>query len=260
MKDVPTIIADNTILPCILPRETTNDVFISNKYNKLTDVPDYSTIGSASLRRKSQLLQINPTWKVINFRGNVQTRLKKLAKGDCDGTLLALAGLKRLNMHDLIKKSEIISQNQILPAVAQGAIGIQCRINDQSMINILKSMNDPITHACTHAERSFLYALDGNCRTPIACQMKIVNSNSMTKENKSSNASSKLIFNGLVAKPNGQDMIKIALQIPLSSTSTFNNAELLETAGKLGYQIGSFVKEQVIGTAKYEEYKDSFIE
>ena len=258
MKDVPTIIAENTVLPCILPRETTNDVFISNKYKKLSDVPDYATIGSASLRRKSQLLQINPTWKVINFRGNVQTRLKKLANGDCDGTLLALAGLKRLNMHDLIKKSEIISQNQILPAVAQGSIGIQCRANDKHIIELLDTMNDPITHACTHAERSFLYALDGNCRTPIACQVKV---------SQNSNNSNKLILNGLIAKPNGKDMIKIALQVPLSVDNLSNNKKvkdwkqlLLDETGLLGYQIGTFIKEQVIGIEKYEEYKDSFLE
>ncbi len=174
MKDVPTWLPDGTILPCYLSREETNDVLISNKYKSLSELPDNSIIGSASLRRQAQLMTFNPSFKVINFRGNVQTRLKKLANGEVDATLLALAGLKRLNMNDLIDSSTILNWNEMLPAVSQGAIGIQCRDGDDRVLAYLKKLNHEPTKIAVDCERAFLESLDGNCRTPIAGQAKII--------------------------------------------------------------------------------------
>mmetsp|Transcript_16560 Transcript_16560/g.28978 ORF Transcript_16560/g.28978 Transcript_16560/m.28978 type:complete len:374 (+) Transcript_16560:141-1262(+) len=192
MKDVPTWLPEGIELFCMLPREDTRDVFISNKAKRLEDLPNGSVIGSASLRRKSQLLSMNPTWKVVNFRGNVQTRLRKLGEGQVDATMLALAGLNRMNMTQ--HATQIIDWDTMLPAVAQGAIGITLRSNDQKMKELLAPLNHKDTLTCASCERSFLAALDGSCRTPIAGQAKIENG--------------VLKFRGLVARPDGTEIHK----------------------------------------------------
>ena len=190
MKDVPTWLPDGTILPCNLIREETNDVFISKKYKSVKSLPNGSVIGSASLRRQAQLLAVNPTLKVVNFRGNVQTRLKKIENDVVDATLLALAGLKRLGMSDVIANAQIIGWDEMLPAVAQGAIGIQCRSDDTLMLKYLAGLNHVDTKTAVDCERAFLAELDGNCRTPIAGQAKIIDG--------------KLHFRGLISKPDGK--------------------------------------------------------
>lgn len=188
MKDVPTWLPEGIELPCMLPREDTRDVFISNKANSIEELPDGSVIGSASLRRQSQILAKNPTLKVVNFRGNVQTRLRKLSEGVVDATLLALAGLSRMDMTEHI--TAVIEQDEMLPAVAQGAIGISCRTGDKAMLDFLAPLNHPLTKTCVDCERAFLAKLDGSCRTPIAGQASISDDNV-------------LHFRGLVAKPDG---------------------------------------------------------
>lgn len=187
MKDVPTWLPDGIDLPCMLPREDTRDVFISNKAKCIEDLPDGAVVGSASLRRQSQILAKHPKLKVVNFRGNVQTRLRKLSEGVVDATLLALAGLSRMDMVD--KATSILETEDMLPAVAQGAIGITCRTGDSSMMRFLEKLNHKETKTCVDCERAFLAKLDGSCRTPIAGQAKIVDG--------------VLKFRGLVAKPNG---------------------------------------------------------
>lgn len=195
MKDVPTWIVEGTVLPCNLPREETNDVFISRKYKSIEELPDGALIGSASLRRQAQLMAINPTLKVVNFRGNVQTRLKKIENGDVEATLLALAGLKRLGMADEISGSEVLSWSRMLPAVAQGAIGIQCRSDDSVALRYISQLNHIPTKVAVDCERSFLRGLDGNCRTPIAGQAVVVDG--------------KIRFEGFIAKPDGTDALRV---------------------------------------------------
>lgn len=190
MKDVPTWLPDGIDLPCMLPREDTRDVFISNKVDRMADLPDGSVIGSASLRRQSQILARYPKLKVINFRGNVQTRLRKLSEGVVDATLLALAGLSRMDMVDAA--TSILDQDDMLPAVAQGAIGITCRKDDSAMMRFLGPLNHKETKTCVDCERAFLAKLDGSCRTPIAGQARIENG--------------VLKFRGLIAKPDGSDV------------------------------------------------------
>lgn len=129
MKDVPTFLPDNTHLETMLPREDTRDAFISPKYKTVEELPEGTIIGSASLRRQAQLLAKNPGIKCVNFRGNVQTRLRKLDDDVVDATLLALAGLKRMDMTDCVTK--ILDWDEMLPAVAQGAIGIQVSFHSQ---------------------------------------------------------------------------------------------------------------------------------
>lgn len=259
MKDVPTVLQEGTVLPCTLPRETTNDVFISEKYKSLKDLPDHAVIGSASLRRKSQLLKMNPTWRVINFRGNVQSRLRKLRNGDVDGTLLALAGLKRLNMYDLIDKSEVVPFQQILPAIAQGAIGIQCRDTDADIVDMLKGFDHLETSGAIHSERCFLAALDGNCRTPMGAQVRYIHPAGQADSMNDNKSNDRISFTGLVAKPDGSDLVKIAIEIPFETEiSSDNRDQFLQESGNLGTKIGHLVRSKLIGKKKYEQYKESF--
>ena len=160
MKDVP------TWLPCMLEREDIRDVFISEKAASILDLPEGSVVGTAALRRQALILHHRPDLKVKIFRGNVETRLKKLAAGDVDATLLAMAGLKRLGLADVA--TSVIEPEEILPAVAQGAIGITCRADDEVSQMYLAAINNNETELCITAERALLKVLDGSCRTPIA--------------------------------------------------------------------------------------------
>jgi len=196
MKDVPTWLPEGTILPCNLPREDTNDAFIAGNPNwkRIEDLPDGSVIGTASLRRQAQILAKNPTLKCVNFRGNVQTRLRKLDDGVVDATLLAIAGLKRMDMDKCA--TAVLDWEEMLPAVAQGAIGIQCRSDDERSLKYIQALNHEETKVCVDCERSFLEALDGNCKTPIAGQARIVDG--------------KVVFRGLIAMPDGSQKFEIS--------------------------------------------------
>jgi hydroxymethylbilane synthase len=202
MKDVPTWIPDGTVLPCTLLREQTNDAFIykDGSVTRIEDLPDGSVIGTASLRRQSQLMAKNPTFKCVNFRGNVQTRLRKLDDGVVDATLLAIAGLKRMGMDGCA--TSILEWDEMLPAVAQGAIGIQCRSDDERSLKYLAALNHQDTKACIDCERSFLEALDGNCKTPIAGQARIVDG--------------KILFRGLIAMPDGTEKFETSSEGPVA--------------------------------------------
>lgn len=191
MKDVPTWLPEGTVLPCNLPREDTNDAFIhkDGSVKCIEDLPDESVIGTASLRRQAQLLAKNPTFKCVNFRGNVQTRLRKLDDGVVDATLLAIAGLKRMDMDSCA--TAVLDWEEMLPAVAQGAIGIQCRSDDERSLKYIDALNHPETKSCVDCERAFLEALDGNCKTPIAGQARIIDG--------------KIVFRGLIAMPDGSE-------------------------------------------------------
>lgn len=194
MKDVPTYLPDKTILPCNLPREDVRDAFISLSAASLAELPTGSTIGTASLRRKSQILHRYPSLKVLeNFRGNVQTRLRKLNDGVVQGTLLALAGLKRLDMSQNV--TSILPIEHMLPAVAQGAIGIACRSDDERMASYIASLDHEETRLAVVCERAFLKTLDGSCRTPIA---------GYAHRGKDGDC----IFEGLVASPDGTRVLE----------------------------------------------------
>jgi len=193
MKDVPTYLPDGIHLPCMLEREDVRDVFISNKAKTVWDLPEGAVVGSASLRRQSQILARRPDLKVITFRGNVQTRMKKLAAGDVDGTMLAAAGLRRLGMEEVI--TDIMTVEDFVPAVGQGAIGITCMEDDERANRVLAALNHPETVVQVTAERAFLTVLDGSCRTPIAAYARLDGDT--------------LHFHGLVAKPDGSEVHQI---------------------------------------------------
>ena len=165
MKDMPVIQPDGLILDTYLPREDVRDAFVSLSAKGLDDLSQGATVGTSSLRRRSQLLARRPDLNVVEFRGNVQTRLKKLADGVAEATFLAMAGLNRLNMTDVPRTA--ISPDDMLPAVAQGAIGIECRLVDDRAREMLAAIHDRDTGLRLAAERSFLAHLDGSCETPI---------------------------------------------------------------------------------------------
>jgi hydroxymethylbilane synthase len=165
-KDMPTVLPDGLILSAFLPRETINDAFISTRYDSFDALPESAVMGTASLRRRALTLRRRPDLKVMTFRGNVQTRLRKLNDGEADATFLAVAGLNRLGMPETI--TEKLSLEDFPPAPAQGAVTVETRSEDAGMIALLKPLHSDETALETAAERAFLKALDGSCRTPIA--------------------------------------------------------------------------------------------
>ena len=165
MKDMPTEQPKGLILNTYLPREDVRDAFISLIPGGLADLPQGATVGTSSLRRKAQLLHRRPDLRIVEFRGNVQTRLRKLGDGVAHATFLAMAGLNRLNLADVPRQP--IDPADMLPAVAQGAIGIERRLDDHRTADLLAAIHHGPTGQRLIAERSFLAALDGSCETPI---------------------------------------------------------------------------------------------
>ncbi len=166
MKDMPVEQPAGLVLDCYLPREDVRDAFVSLKFKSIADLPQGARLGSSSLRRRAQILQMRPDIKVVEFRGNVQTRLRKLDEGVADATFLAMAGLNRLGNAHIAQSA--IDVDQILPAVAQGAIGIERRTDNTEIQAMLSAISDVDTATRLAAERAFLEALDGSCQTPIA--------------------------------------------------------------------------------------------
>jgi len=164
MKDMPTVLPGGLELSTFLPREDVRDAFISLKYTSIDELPEGAVVGSSSLRRRAQLAAVRPDLQLVEFRGNVQTRLRKLSEGVAEATFLACAGLQRLGKSDIANP---IPVEQMLPAVAQGAIGIEQRIGDADVSALLAPINDADTETRLLAERAFLAALDGSCQTPI---------------------------------------------------------------------------------------------
>jgi hydroxymethylbilane synthase len=166
MKDMPTQITGGLGIVCMLEREDVRDAFISDKAASLDALPAGALVGTASLRRQAQVLRRRPDLRVESFRGNVQSRLRKLREGVADATLLAMAGLNRLGLAAVA--TAVLDPDEMLPAIAQGAIGVEARLGDADVARLLLPLNHEGTWHCVNAERAFLAALDGSCRTPIA--------------------------------------------------------------------------------------------
>ncbi|WP_421415065.1 hydroxymethylbilane synthase [Agrobacterium tumefaciens] len=165
-KDMPTVLPKGLYLSAFLPREDMRDAFIGRTAPKLLELPQGAVVGSASLRRQALIRRLRPDLSVIIFRGQVETRLRKLEEGQADATLLAFAGLKRLGMENV--PTDILDPKDFPPAPAQGAICVESRIGDTRMDELLLPINDIPTYDAVTCERAFLAALDGSCRTPIA--------------------------------------------------------------------------------------------
>lgn len=165
MKDMPVAQPEGLLLDTYLPREDVRDAFVSPNIKRLADLGNGAVVGTSSLRRRAQLLHIRPDLQIVEFRGNVQTRLKKLAEGVAEATFLAMAGLNRLGNSKVAQSA--IEPEEMLPAVAQGAIGIERRSDDMRVADMLAAIHDVETGQRLAAERAFLAALDGSCETPI---------------------------------------------------------------------------------------------
>jgi hydroxymethylbilane synthase len=171
MKDMPTWLPDGLVIGAMLAREDARDALLARTGKRIAELPRGATVGTASLRRQAQLLSLRPDLQVVALRGNVETRLRKLGAGEADATLLAVAGLKRLGLLD--KAAAIIDSGEILPAVGQGAIGIEMRAGDARLRALLAPLDHQATTQCVTAERACLAELDGSCHTPIAAYAEL---------------------------------------------------------------------------------------
>src|SRR3954454_14966916 len=165
LKDLPTIPEPALELAAVPPRGPTGDAFVATKFRRFDDLPDGAVVGTSSLRRRAQLLNRRPDLKLIDLRGNVETRLRKLDEQNLDAIILAEAGLVRLGLADRV--TELLDQSWMLPAVGQGAIGLECRTADDESRRLVGAVNDPDTSRRVFAERAMLYALGGGCLVPI---------------------------------------------------------------------------------------------
>jgi hydroxymethylbilane synthase len=188
-KDMPTVLPDGLLLDAFLPREDPRDAFISRKAKRLRDLPHGAVVGTASLRRQAMVKRLRADLKVVTLRGNVETRLRKLDAGEADATLLAVAGLKRLGL--LASATMILDADAFLPAVGQGAIGIETRADDERTRALVTKINDVDTAMALAAERAFLAVLDGSCRTPIAGHARV--------------SDGVLRFRGMILRPDGSE-------------------------------------------------------
>lgn len=195
MKDVTIDLPEELAISVILKREDVRDVFISNKYKQLEDLPDSSILGTSSPRRKSQVKVLCPKVELKELRGNVGTRLRKLDNGEYDAIILAAAGMIRLGLKGRI--TQLISESLLLPAIGQGAIGIECRADDTVVHELIAPLNDRETSLCVETERAFSRRLFGGCQLPIAGQASIKGNN--------------INLVGLVARLDGSEVIKSEL-------------------------------------------------
>jgi len=200
MKDMETFLPDGLDIVAVLPREDPRDAFLSRDGASLDDLPAGARIGTASVRRQAQILHRRPDLTVVPFRGNVETRLRKLGEGEADATLLAYAGLKRLEREDVI--TGVFDTDVMLPAAAQGAIGVEARADDTAVLDLLAALDDSTTSLCIAAERAVLAALDGSCRTPIGAFATL------------DTGSDTVSLQGLVARPDGSELHRLAAAAP----------------------------------------------
>jgi hydroxymethylbilane synthase len=207
-KDMPAEIPRGLMLAACLPREDARDCLVGKK---LAMLPQGATLGTSSPRRVAMMKRLRPDLKIIDFRGNVDTRLAKIARGEADATLLALAGLKRIGMAS--KAAEILDLETFPPAAGQGAIVIEVRENDERTRNLLEAINDVPTFTALLTERAFLNVLDGSCRTPIAGHAVVTD---------------KIAFHGMILKPDGTQVFEARMQGALHEAEKLGRTAGLE--------------------------------
>jgi hydroxymethylbilane synthase len=216
MKDVPVDLPAGLHLASICRREDPRDAFISQiqnskfKIQNFKKLPHGARVGTSSLRRMSQLLNIRPDLRILQLRGNLDTRIRKLDEGQFDAIIVAAAGVKRLGMAKRI--TEILKTDVILPAIGQGAIGIECRVDDEYINALISPLNHPETSVCVRAERAFLKKLEGGCQVPIAAHAKlekqVLGVKGEVSDCKLSTDNCQLIIEGLVGSVSGDRMVK----------------------------------------------------
>jgi hydroxymethylbilane synthase len=217
-KDMPTALPEGLGLVAFLEREDVRDAFIGRAAPRLEDLPQNAVVGSSSLRRQALIRRLRPDLEVITFRGQVETRLRKLDEGQVDATLLAHAGLKRLGNTEVI--TELLDPESFPPAPGQGAIGIEARTNDERIAELLAPINHADTQAALLCERAFLGALDGSCRTPIAGLARI--------------SEGRLSFFGMILTPDGAVWHDIRTDGPVSDAQQMGADAGAEVRGRAG--------------------------
>jgi len=219
MKDMPVLQPLGLCIETYLPREDVRDAFVSSAFERIADLPSGTLVGTSSLRRKAQLQNKRPDLTVVEFRGNVQTRLRKLEDGVASCTFLAMAGLNRLGMFDVAKSA--VAVEEMLPAVAQGAIGIERRENDLNTASLLEAIHDIPTGQRLNSERAFLKELDGSCETPIAALADLQGGH--------------VYLRGEVLRPDGSEAINDAAIAPIEDGALLGQEmaqKLLSEAGE----------------------------
>ncbi|MCI0643195.1 MAG: hydroxymethylbilane synthase [Gemmataceae bacterium] len=217
LKDLPTVAVPGLVLAAVPPRGPTGDAFVSLKHARFDDLPQGAVVATGSLRRKAQVHNRRPDLKVVDIRGNVETRLRKLAEQELDATILAQAGLVRLGLQERIR--EILDANWMLPAVGQGALALECRFDDDAATATLQKIDDPNTHAAVLAERAFLRQLGGGCQVPIGAAATINDR--------------RLTLRGAVLPPDGSRRVAGDISGPLDAAEALG-IELAETVKRQG--------------------------
>ncbi len=220
-KDLPTVLPGGLTLSAFLPREDPRDAFIGRNGVKFADLPQRGTIGTSSLRRQALVRRARPDLSITLFRGNVDTRLRKLQRGDVDGTLLALAGLRRLGLAGIV--TEVLPLETFPPAPGQGAIALETRAGDDDMEALLAPIADHPTAAALSCERAFLAVLDGSCRTPIGGYASV--------------EGNELAFAGLVLAPDGAEAKAISRKGNASAAAEIGREAGLALLAEAGPQL-----------------------
>lgn len=218
MKDMQTVLPDGLAIAATLPREDVRDAFVSLKYRTIEEMPPGAMLGTSSLRRQAQVMRLRPDLRLVEFRGNVQTRLKKLEAGIADATLLACAGLNRLGETQRITAR--LDTATILPAVAQGAITLEIRADDEETARLLAPLNHEATALCVTAERAFLARLEGSCRTPIAGLAEL--------------DGGRMHFRGMILSPDGRTCHETKRDGPPASAARLGDEAACELLGRAG--------------------------
>jgi len=216
MKDVPADLMDGLVLSTVCQRAKPYDAFIANDYHHFSELPAGASIGTSSLRRQCQLMLLRPDVMVHTLRGNIDTRLAKLDAGKYDAIILAAAGLQRLGLSSRI--CHHFDLDHLLPAAGQGTLGIECRVQDQYILDLIAPLNHTVSAACVRAERSICQVLGGNCQTPVAAYADLVDK--------------QLVVRGLVGSPDGSKVVRSVKQ------------GLLAQASDLGAQVGQQLLQQ----------------
>ncbi len=219
IKDVPGLLPDGLFIACIPPREDPRDVLVSPKHGRLDQLPKGARVGTSSLRRAVSLLAARPDLAIIPLRGNVDTRLRKVDEGEADAIVLARAGLVRLSLEH--RATDVLSPEISLPAVGQGALGIECRLDDEVTKGVLAALHDELTSRCVAAERGVMVALEGDCKTPLGAY----------GERKESAGGAQLHLRAFVSEPDGTNLRRTEETVPWPASD--------EAARLVGERVGA---------------------
>ena len=250
LKDVPMQLPEGLILGTYCKRETPTDAFVSNTYDKLEDLPEGAIVGTASLRRQCQIKAFRPDLQIKSLRGNVQTRLSKLDAGEYDAIILATSGLKRVELSERIKQE--IDIDISLPAVGQGALAIECRSDDEAVLELLKPLNDGQARIRLKAERALNRRLEGGCQVPIAAYAVIEKDSELSDQQTFQKT---LWLRGRVGSEDGTTLLKAEKRIELSGDQAAREAQAEQLGIEVADELLSLGADSILA-AIYSDKKD----